>query len=44
MITFDEKKYPLITDAENKEALQIYTEQVIRDLPENTDQLLNTNN
>ena len=36
MITFDEKKYPLITDAEIKEALQFSTEQVIWDLPEFT--------
>ena len=41
MITFDEKKYPLITDAEIKEALQFSTEQVIRDLPEFTDQFQN---
>ena len=34
MITFDEKKYPQITDAEIKDALQFSTEQVIRDLPE----------
>ena len=38
MITFDEKKYPQITDAEIKDALQFSTEQVIRDLPEFTDQ------
>ena len=38
MITFDEKKYPQITDAEIKEALRFSTEQVIRDLPEFTDQ------
>ncbi len=31
MITFDEKKYPQITDAEIKDALQFSTEQVIRD-------------
>ena len=37
MITFDEKKYPQITDAEIKDALQFSTEQVIRDLPEFTD-------
>ena len=36
MITFDEKKYPQITDAEIKDALQFSTEQVIRDLPEFT--------
>lgn len=38
MITFDEKKYPQITDAEIKDALQFSTEQVIRDLPEFTEQ------
>lgn len=37
MITFDEKKYPQITDAEIKDALQFSTEQVIRDLPEFTE-------
>ena len=37
MITFDEKKYPLITEKEIKDALQFSTEQVIRDLPEFTD-------
>ena len=37
MITFDEKKYPQITDAEIKDALQFSTEQVIRDLPEQED-------
>ena len=36
MITFDEKKYPQITDAEIKDALQFSTEQVIRDLSEFT--------
>ena len=41
MITFDEKKYPQITDAEIKEALRFSTEQVIRDLPEFTDQFQN---
>ena len=41
MITFDEKKYPQITDAEIKDALQFSTEQVIRDLPEFTDQFQN---
>ena len=39
MITFDEKKYPQITDAEIKDALQFSTEQVIRDLPEFTEKL-----
>ena len=37
MITFDEKKYPQITDAEIKDALQFSTEQVIRDLSEFTE-------
>ena len=32
MITFDEKKYPQITDAEIKDALQFSTEQVILSL------------
>lgn len=41
MITFDEKKYPLITEKEIKDALQFSTEQVIRDLPEFTDQFQN---
>ena len=39
MITFDEKKYPQITDAEIKDALQFSTEQVIRDLPEFTEKV-----
>ena len=42
MITFDEKKYPQITDAEIKDALQFSTEQVIRDLPEFTSQIRRT--
>ena len=41
MITFDEKKYPLITEKEIKDALQFSTEQVIRDLPEFTDRFQN---
>ena len=39
MITFDEKKYPQITDAEIKDALQFSTEQVIRDLSEFTESI-----
>lgn len=38
MITFDEKKYSQITEKEIKEALRFSTEQVIRDLPEFTEQ------
>ena len=38
MITFDEKKYSQITEKEIKDALQFSTEQVIRDLPEFTEQ------
>ena len=41
MITFDEKKYSQITEKEIKEALRFSTEQVIRDLPEFTDQFQN---
>ena len=41
MITFDEKKYPLITEKEIKDALQFSTEQGIRDLPEFTDRFQN---
>ena len=38
MITFDEKKYSQITEKEIKDALQFSTEQVIRGLPEFTEQ------